>query len=213
MEIFTPPFDSGTMAHLCELLRQGGVGAYPTETFYGLGVDASNPEAIARVFDLKKRDRGKPISLLVSDDVMLRQVVEEISPLAQFLMAKYWPGPLTLVFRAKATVSSWLTAGTGKIAVRISSHEIPTALIAHFGRPLTTTSANISGEGSFVHLDDVISSLAGSLDFVIDGGSLAGRLGSSIIDITVDPPRLLREGDIPSRGLDEAMAGYAQKME
>ena len=182
------------------LLRKGGVIAFPTETFYGIGADAGNEKAIKRIYEIKGRDFRNPIPLIIGKKEELSALVVDIPALAEILMARFWPGPLTLVFRASAGVNPRLTAGTGKIGIRISSHPIATALAGTLGGALTATSANLSGEKECSSAGDVLDQLAGRLDAMVDGGSTAGGLGSTILDVTCDPPEILRHGAIsPAR--------------
>jgi L-threonylcarbamoyladenylate synthase len=183
------------------LLRKGGVIAFPTETFYGLGADAGNEKAIEKIFKIKGRDFRNPISVIIGKKEDLTDLVEGIPALAEALMARFWPGPLTLVFRASGLVNPGLTAGTGKIGIRLSSHPIATALAGAIGRALTATSANLSGKKECPSAGEVLDQLGGSLDGVIDGGSTAGGPGSTILDVTCDPPRILRHGAISAARL------------
>jgi L-threonylcarbamoyladenylate synthase len=183
------------------LLRKGGVIAFPTETFYGLGADAGNEKAIEDIFKIKGRDFRNPISLIIGKKEDLTDLVEEIPPLAVILMAKFWPGPLTLVFKASSLVNPRLTAGTGKIGIRISSHPVAMALAGALEGPLTATSANSSGKKECSSAEDVLDQLGASVDGMIDGGSTAGGLGSTILDVTCDPPKILRHGAISAARL------------
>ena len=127
------------------LLEAGGVIAFPTETFYGLAADAMNEKAIDRIFEIKGRSFNNPIALIITKADDLDLLTDNIPEEAKRLMAEFWPGPLTLVFMASPSVNPRLTAGTGKIGVRISSNPIAQALAAGLGRPITATSANLSG--------------------------------------------------------------------
>ena len=180
-----------------EILRAGGVVAYPTETFYGLGVDALNQKAIKKVFTIKGRSFVQPLLILIPDQSYLPRYVTEVSEKARRLMEHFWPGPLTMVFSASPQLPSILTAGTKKIAIRISPHPIARALTSAFAGPLTSTSANISGEQSLVTAKEVFSHLGGMIDLIIDGGKTPGQMPSTIVDVTFSPPQLVREGVVP----------------
>jgi len=180
------------------ILKSGGVIGYPTETFYGLGADATQDEAIDKIFSIKGRNFQNPISIIIAERNDLSQWISEIPPTAQPLIEKFWPGPLTLVFQASSAVHPRLTAGTGKIAIRISSHPIAAALAMALGRPITATSANRSGAPESTSVSDVSRQLGSGLDAIIDGGETAGGKGSTIIDTTVHPLKVLREGAIAS---------------
>ncbi len=180
------------------VLHEGGVIAYPTETFYGLGADAANGKAVERLFGVKGRSFSNPIPLVIGNPGDLADLIEDIPPVAEILIYGFWPGPLTLVFRASRRLDARLTAGTGKIGIRISSHPVATALAGGLGRALTATSANRSGKKECTSAAEVIDQLGGNLDAVMDGGSTPGGSGSTILDVTGDPPRILRQGVIPA---------------
>jgi len=190
--------DGEKLAKAIRILLEGGVAAFPTETFYGLGADARNETAVEKIFRIKGRDFLNPIALIVADDREVSPLVEEIPAAAKILMQTFWPGPLTLIFRAAPSVSSRLTGGTGKIGIRVSSHPIARLLAAGLAGPLTATSANLSGGSECSSADAVIRALGDLPDAVIDSGSTPGGVGSTILDITVSPPRILREGAIPN---------------
>jgi len=180
-----------------EILRAGGVVVYPTETFYGLGVDALNQKAIKKVFTIKGRSFAQPLLILIPEQDYLPRYVTEVSEKARRLMEHFWPGPLTMVFSASPQLPSILTAGTKKIAIRISPHPIARALTSAFAGPLTSTSANISGEQSPATAKEVFSHLGGMIDLIIDGGKTPGQMPSTIVDVTFSPPQLVREGMVP----------------
>ncbi len=179
-----------------EILQQGGVIAYPTETFYGLGCDATNPKAVQKLFDLKGRDSKIPIPVLIGEFSQLSLYVEEISKSAEKLIGKFWPGPLTLIFRAKEIFPEELLAQTGKIAIRISGHPIAQELTKKFALPLTTTSANRSGEPAASTPEQVEKYFKNGIDGILSGGNLPASQPSTILDVTFDPPKLIRAGII-----------------
>jgi len=178
------------------ILKRGGVIAFPTETFYGLGAVAGNEKAIKQIFKIKGRDFRNPIPLIIGKKEDLLELVEDIPALAETIMNRFWPGPLTLVFRASGRVNPGLTAGTGTIGIRLSCHPIALALARALGGPITATSANRSGKQECSSAGDVLDQLGGRLDGIIDGGPTAGGPGSTILDVTCDPPRILRHGAI-----------------
>ncbi|MBN2437409.1 MAG: threonylcarbamoyl-AMP synthase [Deltaproteobacteria bacterium] len=189
--------DGEKLAEAVRILREGGVVAFPTETFYGLGADARNETAVEKIFRIKGRDFRNPIALIVTEEKDVIPLVEEIPSAATLLMKTFWPGPLTLIFRAAPPVSSRLTGGTGKIGIRVSSHPIARFLAAGITGPLTATSANPSGGQECISADAVIRALDDLPDVVIDCGTTPGGRGSTILDATLFPPRILREGAIP----------------
>jgi L-threonylcarbamoyladenylate synthase len=190
------------------VLAGGGVVAFPTETFYGLAADATNAAAVDRIFALKGRSFSNPIALIIAREEELPQLTEEITDVARKLMAAFWPGPLTLVFKARPEVNSRLTADTGKIGVRISSHPVAQALAAGLGHPITATSANLSGHPECTTAAEVRSQMgrgkslpSGSTIHILDAGTTPGGRGSTFLDLTSDPPAVLREGAIPGSAL------------
>jgi L-threonylcarbamoyladenylate synthase len=189
--------DEEKLAEAVRILRGGGVVGFPTETFYSLGADARNAAAVEKIFRIKGRSFQNPIALIVADDREVAPLVEEIPATAKFLMQTFWPGPLTLIFRASSAICPRLTGGTGKIGIRVSSHPVARFLAAALSGPLTATSANLSGGPECSSADAVIRTLGDLPDAVIDGGPTPGGAGSTILDITVSPPRILREGAIP----------------
>lgn len=189
--------DPQAISSAAAILRAGGLIGFPTETFYGLGADALNSMAISRVFQAKGRAVTDPIALVIGDPHDLAGLVERVSPGAKRLIACYWPGPLTLVFTASNRIPSALTAGTGTIGIRVSSHPVARALLARFGGPVTATSANRSGASSPGDAGAVIRTLGPALDLVLDAGPSPGGLHSTVVDVTGASPRLIRVGAIP----------------
>ena len=184
------------LTRAAEILAGSGIIAYPTETFYGLGADATNLKAIEKIFAVKGRNFKNPISLIIGQTDDVYYLVKDIPESAQKLMAAFWPGALTIVFSASDKVSSLLTAGTGKIGLRISSHPCAGAIVQKLKKPLTATSANLSGAPECSLASDVAHQIGDKIDAIIDCGQTQGGKASTIIDITCDPPVILREGAI-----------------
>jgi L-threonylcarbamoyladenylate synthase len=205
--------DAEKLAEAVRVLCEGGVVAFPTETFYGLGADARNETAVEKIFGIKGRNFRNPLSVIVANDREVIPLVEEIPAAAKILMQTFWPGPLTLVFRASSSVLPRLTADTGKIGIRVSSHPLARLLAAGIAGPLTATSANLAGGAECSSADAVVRALGDLPDAVIDGGSTQGGSGSgsTILDVTVFPPRILRDGAIPSGLILNAM-NLAEKL-
>lgn len=199
--------DEKTLAEAVKILRTGGVVAFPTETFYGLGADARQEAAVEKIFRLKGRDARNPISVIVDNDREAISLAEEIPAAASILMQTFWPGPLTMLFCASPSVLPRLTAGTGKIGIRISSHTVARMLAAGLTGPLTATSANLSGERECSTAGEVLHAFGEGLDAVIDSGRTTGGLGSTILDITASPPTVCREGVISRAEITAALAG------
>ena len=186
------------LTQACGVLDEHGVVAVPTETFYGLAVSVFDNEACARVFEIKGRPSTKALPCIVSDLEQLGRVAREISPLASELSSRFWPGPLTLIVPARATVAAASESGT--IAVRVSSLPLARELAAVCG-PLTATSANVSGSPPAMTADEVVAQLGESVDLVLDGGATFGGPASTIVDVTSGKPELVRPGAIAFREL------------
>ncbi|PIE10181.1 MAG: threonylcarbamoyl-AMP synthase [Rhodobacterales bacterium] len=193
------------IARAAELLRQGGIVAFPTETVYGLGGDAANGTAVARIYEAKGRPSFNPLIAHVADaDAAWR--LADPSPLARDLAAAFWPGALTLVLplRAGAAVSGLVTAGGDSIALRVPAHPVARALLETFGGALAAPSANPSGRVSPTAAQHVIDGLEGRIDAVLDGGACPVGVESTILDMR-DAPRLLRAGGVPVEALEEVI--------
>jgi L-threonylcarbamoyladenylate synthase len=197
--------EGGALAEATRILRGGGIVAFPTETFYGLGVDARREAAVEKIYRIKGRNSRSPIAVIVDSARGVIPLVATVPEAAQILMQKFWPGPLTLVFHAAPSVLSLLTGGSGKIGIRVSSHAVARLLAKGIAGPLTATSANLSGEQECTRAADVIPLLGDRLDAVIDGGSTPGGIGSTILDITVTPPAVLRAGVVPLTEILDAL--------
>jgi L-threonylcarbamoyladenylate synthase len=185
-------------------LKRGEVIAFPTETLYGLGADALNSAAIKKVFQLKGRDPGNPIPVLVANRDMLDSLVVPVSPLAERLMEKFWPGPLTLVLPARKEAPPPLLNRSGAIGVRISSQPIATELVRTLGRPLTATSANPTGHPPARTIEQARNYFDGFIEKFIDGGELTAKNGSTVAEIIGDTIRIIRQGEITGDELQRA---------
>ena len=188
--------DPGTIHAIVQVIRKGGVIAFPTSTLYGLGADADNPRAVASIFDIKRRQSHRPLLILIKDKTCLPELVREIPPKAVLLMEAFWPGGITLVFHAGKQISKRLTGNTGKIGVRVPKHPVAAAIVAQLERPMTGTSANLSGRGGCSDISCLEKQVSAQLDGVVDAGPLKGGRGSTVIDVTIDPPQIIREGTI-----------------
>ena len=180
-----------------DVLLSGGVVAFPTESFYGLAVNAMDEKAIDRLFSIKNREPDLPVLILIPSLDTLNIYVEEIPEIARILIKQFWPGGLTMLFKAMPCISQRLTAGTGKIGVRLSSHPIATALAQTIKAPITGTSANISGRPACMRAMEVYNDFKKGV-LILDGGETGGGKGSTILDVTVKPPKIMREGMIGS---------------
>lgn len=177
-----------------KILRQGGVIALPTETYYGLAVDPENEEALQKLFSIKKRPIEKPILLLISHKNQLRKYATTVPDQYQDLMSRFWPGGLTLIFPAHEYVSPLVTANSGTVGIRHTSNPIAQKLITMYGAPLTATSANISEQDPAKSAAEVEKQLGSDLDFIIDGGIATSELPSTIVDYRNDRLCIARHG-------------------
>lgn len=177
------------------VLRAGGLVAFPTETFYGLGAAALDPGAVGRVFALKGRPADRPLLVLV-DSVTMAERLAAVGEVARALMARHWPGPLTLVLPACPGVPAAVTAGSGTVGVRLSSHPVATGLVRALGAPVTAPSANPTGASPPTTAAAVLAYFPEGLDLVLDAGPTPGGPPSTVLDVTSDPPRVLRQGAV-----------------
>jgi L-threonylcarbamoyladenylate synthase len=185
------------------IINNGGVIAFPTRSLYGLGADAMNPKAVQKIFDIKKRPLDKPILVLIKDKNAISDIAKNIPPSAFRIMDAFWPGHVTIVLEANPVLPEALTAGTGRIGVRIPQHPVAFGLVKKFGKPLTGTSANISGEQGCSKVLDLDLQLKTKLDLILDAGALKKGKGSTIVDVTIHPPKVLREGEMSAKDIDD----------
>jgi L-threonylcarbamoyladenylate synthase len=185
--------EANAIAVALEVLRMGGIVAFPTETFYGLGAMAGSEEALSKLFALKDRSTDKAASLIVGTEEEAQRLAADIPPLAQKLMAAHWPGPLTLVLRAAEGLSGYITK-EGTVALRVPGDSFALHLARAAGFPITATSANPAGEPPAETADDVESYFGDSVNLLIDGGRAPGGKPSTIVDATGSVPRVLRQG-------------------
>jgi L-threonylcarbamoyladenylate synthase len=183
------------IAEAVRVLREKGVIIYPTETLYGLGANPLSPEAMKRLYAIKGRAAAKPIPFLIKDRKMLASLVEAVPPLGRELMKRYWPGPLTLIFRAKKGLLPPLKGKDGTIGLRISSHPVARRIVEAMDAPLTSTSANLAGEADITDCDMMVQLFGNQVDLIIDSGKVPG-IASTVVDLTVEPPRIVRQGMI-----------------
>ena len=177
-------------------LRQGGIVAFPTETYYGLAVDPDCASAVTKLFEVKKRQEHKPLLLLIEKLEWLDSVAQKVPVVYLPLIKKYWPGPLTLIFQAKTTISQKITGNTGTVGVRISPHPIAQELVRRMGKPITATSANISGLAPARTAIEVSEMLGDCVDYIFDGGQTEAGLCSTIVDVKYGKLTLLRRGQV-----------------
>jgi len=195
------------IARVVEFLNDGQVIAYPTETIYGLGADVLNRKAVKKIYDLKSRDYGLPVSILIADLKMLREIVADVPDGALALMRKFWPGPLTILFPASDVIPKGLVTNTGKVGIRISSHPVAAAIVEGFGRPITTTSANLSGFPPSLSVKHVQKYFGDKLPCIVDGGECDPSRGSTVVDMAEETMRIVRDGAIPAEDVIKCFQG------
>ena len=189
------------------VIKQGGVIVFPTRCLYGLGADAMNPDAVERIIEIKQRPEDNPILVLIDSDNQLEMLVEKIPSAADAIMEAFWPGRVTLVFDARDTLPDSLNAQSGKIGVRLPGHPVAAAMVRQVKGPLTGTSANLSGRPGCYRLPDLDPQIGGQVDLVLDAGTLQGGVGSTVVDVTEESPRILREGELTAKEVLSYLAG------
>ena len=196
----------GALAQAAAVLRAGGLVAFPTDTVYGVGAHALLPDAVARLYTAKVRPEGKAIPLLLADAADIERVSRDLPPLAWRLIAAFWPGALTLGVPRRAWLPDIVTAGGPTVAVRLPDHPTPRALARALGAPLAATSANLSGQAEATTAAEVLAQLEGRIELLLDGGVCAGGVASTVLDLTVHPPAILRAGALDLAPLQRLLA-------
>jgi len=186
---------------IVDVLRRGGVIAFPTDTFYGLGSDCFSPTAVKRIYNLKKRKEKKPLPVLISDLRDIAQITSGTPPFFNMLSKKLWPGPLTLVLKASSLVPKDLLGPSGTVGVRIPNVLWIREMVKMAGFPVTATSANISGNKEIEEAAEVMEVFSGKVDLIVDGGKTMGKKPSTVLDLTSGKPRVLRQGAISEEEL------------
>lgn len=194
------------IAEAVRILGTGGIVAYPTETFYGLAADCTNEAAIEKIFIAKERDEKTPISLIVAIESQIIPLVKTVPESARKLAGRFRSCGITILYEASPALSKKLTAGTGKIGIRLSNNAVASLLAGELGKAITATSANKAGAKECVTAQEVAEALGDSIDVILDGGATPGPPGTTIVDATVEPPQVLREGTV-SRDLILCLSG------
>ncbi|MGH7934014.1 MAG: L-threonylcarbamoyladenylate synthase [Candidatus Binataceae bacterium] len=195
-----------SIAEAVEALRAGEPVVYPTETFYGVGADALSPAALERLFALKRREAGKPVALIAADIEMAFALAREIPDAARRLAEAFWPGPLTLVMPPRAGLPEPLAGPDGGVGVRVSSHPVARELAARLGRPITATSANLSGDPPATTLDETRAAFGDRIRIYLEGGRLGASAPSTVIAFDRGEWRVLRTGAISHAAIAAALS-------
>ncbi len=191
-----------------EILNRGGVIALPTDTLYGVSANALDDKAASKVFSVKGREEFSPLPVFLSDADSLFKYGRDIPEAAVRLAELFWPGKLTIVVKKSTLIPSVVSGGLDTVGLRVPDHPTPRAVVRELGAPVTATSANISGKPALTSADKVVSELGARLDLVLDGGRLAPSSPSTVIDITSDPPAILRDGAVSASRI-RRLAGIA----
>ena len=186
--------DEAKIQIAAKIIQKGGLVAFPTETVYGLGADALNSDAVLALFEAKKRPLDNPPIVHVANQSEVNRLVQEVPEKAELLMEKFWPGPLTLVFKRSSLMPNVTVAGLDTVAIRMPKHKVALALIKQSGLPIAAPSANLAGKPSPTTAKHVYDDLNGRIDVILDGGATNIGVESTVLDVTVDPPMILRPG-------------------
>ena len=186
---------------IAQTLQQGRVVAYPTETFYGLGADCFSQKAIKKIYRIKKRDISKPLSVIVSDLDMVEKIAVSIPPLFWILAQEFWPGPLTLILKVEPQFPESLLGPGHSLGMRLPAVAWLRELVRQVASPITATSANISGEKEICEAEEIVKIFGKKVDLIVAGGKTQGILPSTVVDLTSENPRILREGAVPKARL------------
>lgn len=198
-------YNDSAIRGAAEVIKRGGLVAFPTETVYGLGADAFNAAAVARIFEVKNRPRFDPLIVHVADFNCVEKITKNISPLAQKLMSKFWPGPLTLILHRKDIIPDIVTAGLSTVGIRMPNHPVALELIRSAGVPIAAPSANPFGYLSPTTAAHVTQQLGGKVDFILDSGKCFIGIESTILDLSGALPKLLRPGGIPLEEIEQVI--------
>lgn len=195
--------DEEIITRAAEIIKKGGIIIFPTDTIYGLMAQAFDPQVVKKVFRLKGRESEKAMPVLIQSKRQLYQLVRKIPSQASTLIKQFWPGPLTIVFKAKKTVPDIICGEKKSIGVRLPDSSWTRALIKKCKSPLIATSVNPSGYPSSIRIEEIPESIKDKVDLIIDVGPSAMKLPSTVIDMTLTPPKVLREGAISKKNLQE----------
>jgi len=188
--------DPEILLKVAGILGRGGLIVYPTDTFYGLGASGYQADAVRGIYRVKQRDASKPLSLVISDYAMLQDIAGELPPVLPALSEAFWPGPLTVVVPASSRLPDVLLGASRNIGVRIPDLAWLRRLVRESGFPLTATSANLSGADEIADPREAVRIFQGKVDLIVDGGATSGGRPSTVLDLSVHPPRILRQGGV-----------------
>lgn len=199
----TENIEQDKISQITKAFKDGKLVVFPTETVYGLGADGFNEEACENIFKAKGRPGDNPLILHIAENSQLDELVSEIPEVAEKCMEKFWPGPLTMIFKRSDRISDIITAGLETVAVRMPSHKIARAILNDVRLPIAAPSANLSGRPSPTSFKHCYEDLNGKVDILVDGGSTNVGIESTVLDVTSNPPMILRPGGITMEELRE----------
>lgn len=188
-----------------ELIKQGKIVVFPTETVYGIGTNGLDSQAVKKLYEVKQRPLNKPISLLVSNMEMVHTIARDITEVEYKIMEKFFPGPLTIILKKKDIVPDIVTAGQDTVGIRMPSGEIARKIVEIAGVPIAAPSANITGEPSGTNLQEIKGQFEGKADFFIDGGTSELGLASTIVQVVGGKTQILRQGSITLEQINNAI--------
>lgn len=200
--------DYKKLQDVADIIKQGGIVVFPTETVYGIGTNGLDSKAITQLYEVKQRPLNKPISLLVSSLKMIEAVTENISDMEYKLMEAFFPGPLTIILKKNKVVPDNLTNNADTVGIRMPDNIIARKLIEYANLPIATPSANISGRSSGTNIQDIIKDFGDKVDYYIDGGPSELGIGSTIVKIDGNEPIILRKGSISEEEINEVVNKY-----
>ena len=184
------------LEHAAELIKQGKIVVFPTETVYGIGTNGLDAGAVKKLYEIKQRPLNKPVTLLVSNMEMVETVAKDINEMEYKIMKKFFPGPLTIILKKQDIVPGIVTAGGQTVGIRMPSGEIARKLVEIAGVPIAAPSANITGQPSGTNLQEIKKHFEGAVDFLIDGGESELGISSTIVQVIDGKPQILRQGSI-----------------
>ena len=199
--------DTDIINQAAGILKTGGLVIFPAACLYGIAANALSVDAVEKVFQLKQRSRNNPILVLIKNMDQLDRLVTTIPDKARILMNQFWPGGLTLVFDAAGSVNPKLTAGRHKLGIRLPGHPVAQALVNSVDFPVTGTSANLSGRPGCTRTNMLCPEIIEKADLVLDSGPVKGGAGSTVVDVTCTPPKILRQGAIPATDIYACLKG------
>lgn len=201
-----PSYSPELIRQAARILRSGGVAVFPTETVYGVGADIRNAEAVGHVFALKNREPSQPLMAHCASPIQMLEYVAVVPEWVQPLISRFWPGPLAMIFRSTDKVPSVVTGGGRTVGIRMVGHPVARDLLEELGAPIAGTSANLHGEPATSRFAAVNPSLLEQVDVALDAGLCGRDVPSTVLDVTCDPPRLVRLGAVSVQAI-EAVIG------